>query len=286
MWALGHERLAAEIAEHYHSLEALSASIHSLALELFEKYLIIGGMPAAIGAYNRDASMIDSRVEQASILESYVADMSKYATATETTKIIAAYNSIPAQLAKDNRKFQYKIIQRGGSATLFGASLDWLTAAGIILQCGRISHGSVPLAVQRDFTAFKIYMNDVGLLVNKSGTPVFNIVNRLSDNTFVGAIIENYVAQALRANGHELYYWESDGIAEVDFVIQTDTGVVPIEVTAGEHTRSRSLNRFITSYSPVSALRISRKNFGQDGSITSIPLYAVHLLKKVNNSSY
>ena len=188
-------------------------------------------------------------------------------------KIRACYNSIPAQLAKDNKKFQYKVVQKGGSATLFGASIEWLNLAGVVLKCQRISQAFEPIAVYADLSAFKLYMGDVGLLTMKSGISQQTVLSG-EGNTFMGAVTENYVAQQLAAKGYDLYYWESNSTAELDFVLQKGNQIIGIEVKKGEHVRSRSLSVFVNNYKPAYSIRLSLKNFGEKDGLKSVPLYA------------
>ena len=235
-------------------------------------------MPEAVKSFIETNSYIDSGLIQSSIIDNYTADMAKYATSSEAVKIRACYNSIPAQLAKDNKKFQYKVVQKGGSSTIFGASLEWLSQAGVILKCQRADQGTMPLPVYADQTSFKIYMSDVGLLVNKSHMSVSTIVTGES-SIFMGAVTENYIAQQLAAKNYQLYYWTtSNSQAELDFVLQKDDRIYALEVKKGEHVRSRSLSVFRQKYSPDYAIRLSQKNFGRTEDVISVPLYAAFLI--------
>ncbi len=281
LWASERGQLATEIRKASVENQPMGGGLHQLALELYRTYLVVGGMPAAILEYGKDFRMFAARDVQNLILSTYVADMAKYATPLESTRILSCFNSIPAQLAKDNRKFQYKVVRRCGSASLFGVSLDWLSTAGLLLKCSKITQGQMPPAIYQDLASFKVYMSDVGLLVMKSGMVPHDIVGE-SNNPFLGAIAENYVAAALHANGYALYYWESDSIAEVDFVIAHDDKVIPVEVKASDHVRSRSLSVYIQKYKPQYAIRISSKNFGFENGIRSIPLYAVFCLESAH----
>ncbi len=140
---------------------------------------------ACINAFLKSGSFLDVPLVQNEILDNYIADMAKYASNTDSVKIRACYNSIPAQLAKDNKKFQYKVVQKGGSATLFGASIEWLNLAGVVLKCQRISQAFEPIAVYADLSAFKLYMGDVGLLTMKSGISQQTVLSG-EGNTFHG----------------------------------------------------------------------------------------------------
>lgn len=211
---------------------------------------------------------------QNEIANHYVADMVKYATAADTVKIRSCFNSIPAQLAKENKKFQYKVVQRGGSAALFGEAIEWLAQAGIVLKCQKIDHGTSPIAVYADLSSFKLYMSDIGLLVMRAGVPQQTILTGES-NLFMGSVAENYVAQSLAANGHSLFYWASEHTAELDFVLQKETEIIGIEVKKGVKVHSKSLSVFISKYKPNYSIRFSEKNFGKVENQLSVPLYAV-----------
>jgi predicted AAA+ superfamily ATPase len=276
LWTLGEERLCAEIKRAFELNEALPAALHDKALDIYRQYLIIGGMPRAILEFVQTKSLLPVPDVQNKIINDYIADMAKYASNTESVKIRAAYNSIPVQLAKENKKFQYKLAQKGGGAAIFGAAIDWLHFAGVVLKCERIEQGMMPISVYRDLSAFKLYMSDVGLLTMKSGISQQTILAAGEiDNSFLGAISENYVAQALATNHHGLYYWTSDGIAELDFVLQKGGDIIAVEVKTGMRTKSRSLNIFGQKYKPSYSIRISAKNFGFENGIKSVPLYAV-----------
>lgn len=276
--ATGNDLLIEEITECYTKMSPMNEGLHRKALDLYHDYLIVGGMPEAVKSYIETNSYIDVGLVQSSIIDSYTADMAKYASNSEAVKIRACYNAIPAQLAKDNKKFQYKVVQKGGSSTIFGASLEWLKQAGVTLECQRVDQGTMPLPVYADQTSFKIYMSDVGLLVNKSHMSVNTIITGES-NIFMGAVTENYIAQQLAAKNYPLYYWTvANSQAELDFVLQKDDKIYAIEVKKGDHVRSRSLSVFRQKYSPDYAIRFSQKNFGKTEDVISIPLYAAFML--------
>ncbi len=279
LWAKDRVELAKTVKEHYYNNTVFP--LHDLVLELYKSYLIVGGMPAVVKAYLEDESFVELKTIQDNILNSYIADMAKYASPEETTKIMAAFNSIPNQLAKENKKFQYKIVQKGGTSIIFGHALQWLKTAGLIHQCYKVEHGYMPLTAYRDLTSFKIYSLDPGLLTQQAGLDTYNLLHKgLNHNTFIGAVAENYVATALVSQGLPLYYWTSAETAEVDFVIQDQQEIVPIEVKANEHTKSRSLTIYQQKYQPQFSLRFSTKNFGWHNQIKSIPIYAVFCLEK------
>lgn len=273
LWARNKKLLCDEIRTCFEAMEPLPAVLHQEAIDLYREYLIVGGMPACINAFLEKKSFLDVPLVQNGILDNYIADMAKYSSNADSVKIRACFQSIPAQLAKDNRKFQYKVVQKGGSSALFGASIEWLHLAGIVLKCQRITHAIEPISVYSDLSAFKLYMADVGLLVMKSGLSQTTILSG-GGNTFMGAVTENYVAQQMAANGHALLYWESNGIAELDFVLQKGNQIIGVEVKKGEHVKSRSLSVFVNAYHPAYSIRLSLKNFGEKDGLKSVPLYA------------
>lgn len=281
LWALDKKDLANMIRQAFS--EDKEFSLHSLANEYYRLYLAIGGMPRAILEYKEKQDMDFVTAILKDINNSYIADMAKYASSTETTKIMAVYNIISAQLAKENKKFQYKLIKSGARAYEYETAINWLNASGIINQCTKIKEGKLPLSAFIEPESFKIYMSDVGLLCNKFGIPT-NIVIVENDNMndFKGALAENYVCNSLVQCGLKPYYWESNGKAEVDFVVQDKEGnIIPIEVKSSIHTRSKSLNVFKSLYKIPYSIRISTKNFGFENDIKCIPLYSVFCLDKL-----
>lgn len=275
LWACGDQILAQAIREHYTSMQPLEVPIHNKAIERYKQYLVLGGMPAVIQKFIDTGSIVAPTDIQNRILSDYSADMAKYASPSLAVKIRGCYDSIPVQLAKENRKFQYKLVQRGGTATIFGESLDWLSFAGLILKCSLVNNGFMPLAAYVDMSDFKIYMGDVGLLTFKSGMASQIILSENEpDNGFMGGLTENYVAQALTTNGHRLFYWKNKNTAEVDFVIQIQDKIIPIEVKKGVHTKSTSMNIFRKQFGCEKSIRISKKNFGNTDGVMSVPCYA------------
>ena len=281
LWALNRTTLSLEIFNCLSQDKPMPNALHNEAMDLFRKYLIVGGMPAAVKEFIDTGSFLTARDLQGRISNEYVADMAKYAHPTTTIKIRACYNSIPAQLAKENVKFQYKTVQRGGTATIFGESIEWLVFAGIGLKCQKINHGFMPVSAYAELSDFKLYMSDTGMLTMKSGMATQTILSPLEeDNSFLGMICENYVAQALVCNGFPLFYWKNENTAELDFVLQIAGEVVPVEVKKGKRTKSPSLNMFMKHYNCNYAIRISAKNFGFENKIKSVPLYAVWCLQQ------
>ncbi|MDR2814667.1 MAG: ATP-binding protein [Prevotellaceae bacterium] len=273
LWAQGRETLAGAIRECYEQSKPLYA--HATAVDFYNQYLIAGGMPAAVREFASSGSFVAVADIQNRILNEYIADMAKYAEPATSVRIRACYESIPAQLAKENHKFQYSVVQKGGSATIFGESIEWLKYAGAVLKCQKTAHGAMPVKVYVDLSDFKLYMSDVGMLTMRSGMAAQAVLSPLeTGNPFIGAIAENYVAQAFAANLISLLYWKNDNTAEVDFVLQKGVDVIPVEVKPGTRIRSKSLGIFMEKYKCPYGIRISKKNFGFENGIKSVPLYA------------
>jgi predicted AAA+ superfamily ATPase len=274
LWAVSGKDAAKIIRDCYDANS--SCSLHAHFFAQFRLYLSIGGMPQVINTYLNTSNFDEVATTQRGIVDAYIADMAKYSQPTDTVKIMATFNSVPSQLAKENKKFQYKQIKSGARSYQYETAIDWLCASGIVSKCVRIHQGHYPLSAFVEPTFFKIYMGDVGLLSSKLGIAAQVI---LADNEqlnfFKGALIENYVANILLSNGLNCNYWESEGKAEVDFVIQTKAGeCIPVEVKSSENVRSKSLQQFIIKYHPAYSIRISTKNFGFENGIKSVPLYA------------
>jgi predicted AAA+ superfamily ATPase len=266
-----------EIRKCYDNMIQISAPLHEKASRIYLEYLITGGMPAVVDAFVSGSSLLEVPEIQNEIANNYIADMAKYASNAESVRVRACYNSIPAQLAKENRKFQYKVVQRGGTAAIFGESIEWLNFAGVVLKCGKIEQGVSPVSAYTDLSSFKLYMSDVGMLSMKSNIQQ-SIILSGQHNIFLGALTENYVAQHLASAGLSFFYWRSEHSAEVDFVFERQGEIVAIEVKRGEHTKSKSLGLFMEKYMPERAIKLSQKNFGYMNGVFAVPLYAMFCL--------
>jgi predicted AAA+ superfamily ATPase len=280
LWATDHRALSDLIRDCCTAYRPLS--LHDTAMDLYRTYLVVGGMPQAVAQYaaNRDFDFV--LATQKALGDAYIADMAKYASPQETTRILAAWRSIPAQLAKENHKFQYKLIKTGGRAHEFELPLEWLQTAGLIHKCVRVSEGKMPLSAYADPSAFKVYVMDTGLLCSKFDIAA-NVVlsSPHSFDGFKGALAENYIMQALITGGFQPYYWASQGKAELDFVFQTRQGdIIPLEGKSAENVRAKSLRTYADAYHLPYQIRVSGRNFGKEGSLISLPLYALFCLEK------
>ena len=282
LMALGQNMLIEEIYNHYQNMTAMPNDLHEKALLLYKHYLIIGGMPAAIRNYldcDRDIIKFDRNITK-TIVEMYISDMNKYTiNKSESVKIEKVYLSIPKELAKENKKFQYKLIEEDGSKRKFETALDWLNASSIILSCYQTEKVEIPLKVYLNWDIFKVYYSDVGMLNSICDVRINDIIND-TNFMFKGAIAENYVAQELNTMNIPLIYWRSRGDAEIDFLLTTKDGIIPVEVKASDRIQSKSLNVYMDKYKPKYGIRLSMKNFGYENHIKSIPLYATFCLKE------
>lgn len=276
--AIDEQKLHDMIKESYKKMEPMLETVHQKALKLYNEYLCIGGMPSNVLEYIRNEKDISKYQDDLSniIITSYLADMSKYTENTEAIKNNKIYNSIPEQLGKENKKFKYSVVEKSARSREYETSLEWLVASNMILKCTNIKTPKSPLKAYTD-EAFKIYLSDIGILRVLSKISINEIV--LNKNMlYKGVLAENYVAQILNNKYKELYYWQLGSYYEVDFVINIDGDIIPVEVKASDNTTSKSLNYYIERYKPKYAIRISTKNFGFSNNIKSIPLYAAHLI--------
>lgn len=280
LMATNNEQLIHLIKDSYDSM--IQFPLHEKAMELYRTYLVIGGYPAVVKEYieldNADYNRI--RSIQSNISSAYIADIAKYSTTNNTIKTMEIYNTLHSQLAKENSKFQYAVINSRARAKDYENSLFWLKTANVILDCKRITEGKCPISFYEDNNSFKIYYSDIGLLSLRMDMIPNSIIQNINISDKVrGILAESYVAQELVSMGFSLHYWTSNNTAEVDFVIQKNDSAIPVEVKSSDNVRARSLSMYIKNYNPNYAIRISSKNFGFENNIKSIPLYAVFCLK-------
>jgi len=275
MLALGEDALVANIKECFENDTAMPPALHDAAIQIYRQYLVVGGMPECVVQYVNTKDHILVRHIQSNILASYLNDMSKYNNLNEIKKTRLVYDNITVQLSKKNTRFQYKLIKKGGRASEFENAIEWLVLSGIVSQIYRVEQITKPLENYRDIDAFKVYVSDLGLLCAKKDlmpNDVLYMVEELND--FKGGMVENYVNSQLIINGYTTYYWESDRGAEVDFIIQRDGKIIPIEVKSADNTKAKSLKVYIDTYKPEYAIKLSTKNFGFEDGKKTVPLYA------------
>ena len=275
MLAMGENALVEQIRKCFETDSPMPSALHDAAMQRYRQYLIVGGMPECVMQFADTKDYILVRHTQDTILASYLNDMSKYNTLNEIKKTRLAYDNITVQLSKKNTRFQYKLIKKGGRASEFENAIEWLCLSGIVSRVYRVEQIKKPLENYRDIDAFKIYVSDLGLLCAKKDLAAADILymgEELDD--FKGGMAENYANVQLSINGYNTYYWESERGAEIDFVIQRDGQLIPIEVKSADNTRAKSLKLYMDTYKPAYAIKLSAKNFGYEDQKKIVPLYA------------
>lgn len=275
MLAMGEKKLVEQIKNCFHTNSSMPSALHDAAMLLYRKYLVVGGMPECVLQFTQTEDYILVRHTQNTILTSYLNDMSKYNTSNEIKKTRLTYDNITVQLSKKNTRFQYKLIKKGGRAAEFENAIEWLCLSGIVSQVYKVEQIKKPLENYRDIDAFKIYVSDLGLLCAKKDLVANDVLYMVEElNDFKGGLTENYVNIQLTINGYKTYYWESNRGAEIDFIIQRDGQLIPIEVKSADNTRAKSLQVYMDTYKPNYAIKLSTKNFGSVDNKKIVPLYA------------
>lgn len=277
--AIHEENLIDEIRHCFENNTPIHPELHRQAINYYHQYLLIGGMPACVQLFIDTHDFIHVRHIQDTILTAYLNDMSKYNTNADIKKTRMIYNSITVQLSKENTKFQYKLVKKSGRASEFEGAIDWLNLSGIIDIVSRVNMPSKPLDDYIDLAAFKAYVSDVGLLCAKKQIVANDILLDTGEiNNFKGGLTENYVNTQLKTLGYKTYYFAKDNELEIDFLIQKEGHIIPIEFKSAEHTRARSLSIYIRKFNPKYAIKICGKNFGFENGIKTVPLYAIFCL--------
>ena len=278
--ATGHEELHDRIG----NLDFDMTAVFSGKLtELLREYFLVGGMPEAVKRFISGNNLSQVRALQIQLLETYEQDFSKHVPHSSIPRIRSVWNSLPAQLSRENRKFIYGLVRKGARAREYELAIQWLVDCGMIHKVHRTAKPGIPLAAYRDTGAFKIFGLDVGLLCAMSDIDPRSILesNRLFEE-FKGALTEQYVLQQLTAEGLNPFYWSADrSRGEVDFVIQTDGALFPIEVKASENLRSKSLRSYFERFEPVKAIRTSLSAYREENWLINIPLYAINMIRDV-----
>lgn len=275
MLAMGEDALVEQIKKCFDDNTPLPSALHDAAMTLYRQYLVVGGMPECVMQFSETKDYILVRHTQDTILASYLNDMSKYNNLNEIKKTRLTYDNITVQLSKKNTRFQYKLIKKGGRASEFENAIEWLCLSGIVSQVYKVEQIKKPLENYRDIDSFKIYVSDMGLLCAKKDLAANDILYMVEEiNEFKGGMTENYVNIQFAINGYKTYYWESERGAEIDFIIQRDGQLIPIEVKSADNTRAKSLKIYMETYKPAYAIKLSAKNFGFEDGKKTVPLYA------------
>ena len=250
--------------------------MHHRLLHQVRSYLMIGGMPEAVKTWFTSNDFEQVRQVQTEILTSYQNDFQKHTSESDAIRIQRVWDSIPLQIARENKKFKYSDVKKGGRSAEFELALHWLEAAGLVLKTCHVESGRRPLTAYLDPSHFKLFSLDVGLLAAqlRISARAFLISDKIFDE-FNGAFTENLVAQELAARGLPLSYWSSEHEAEVDFLIEIGDAIIPLEVKAGASRKTKSLRVFEKKFKPAALYRTTALNFRLDGGIQNIPLYAL-----------
>lgn len=275
MLAMGEEAFVQQIKTCFETDKPMPSALHDAAMQLYRQYLVIGGMPECVMQFVQTRDYVLVRHTQDTILASYLNDMSKYNNLNEIKKTRLAYDNITVQLSKKNTRFQYKLIKKGGRASEFENAIEWLCLSGIVSQVYKVEQIKKPLENYRDIDSFKIYVSDLGLLCAKKDLAPNDIIYMVDElNDFKGGMTENYVNVQLNVNEYNTYYWESERGAEIDFIIQREGQLIPIEVKSADNTRAKSLKLYMDTYKPAYAIKLSSKNFAFEDNKKIVPLYA------------
>ena len=248
-------------------------------IDFLRQYYYVGGMPEVVADYVKNHDLQKVRIKQNEILDAYRRDISKHATATESIHIGQVLQSLPSQLAKENKKFIYNVLKKGARATEYELAIQWLIDAGIVHKVCRIKELQMPVKFYEDLGAFKLFLLDCGLLGCMTEAPASQmLVGNNVFKEFKGAFTEQFVLQQLVSMGISTYYWSNDSTpAEIDFVIQTDKRVIPIEVKAEENVRAKSMSEYIKSHPQyaLKGLRISMLGYQEQDWMENIPLFGI-----------
>lgn len=276
LWARGYDEASVRLLRDYLTrMEPVPQVVHQEMMRLVREYMAIGGMPAVVQSFVQTNNFSVAHSEQEKILSAYLDDIAKYADATDRVKARACYLSLPHQLAKENTKFQYSLVQKGGSSRKFAGSLEWLRDAEIVRYCRCVSTPHFPLLAYESDDRFRVYANDMGLLICQYGFEMKDaVVNNLLKGPMRGGLYENLVADMLAKAGKPLHYWRSsDGSREMEFLLDgPEATVIPIEVKASRGS-TVSLNSTLDQDDVRVGYKFMDGNIGRDGKKVTLPLY-------------
>lgn len=278
LWAEGYENGISYLRELFDNKEKVPFALNEKYETLFREYMVVGGMPEVVADYVENHDFTKVAAIQEKILENYRFDISKHAKGAEKNKVRRCYEAIPRQLAKEITKFQYSTVEKGQTSKKYGGSIQWLKDSNIVNPCYNIHEPYLPLMANADEKQFKLYINDTGLLCAMYGFETKKAVleNVIKGNA-KGGIYENIIAEILVKKGYELYYYKPDDSNELEFLIEKNGEVIPVEVKAG-NMATKSLNRFIEKYKPTVAYKIVDGNVGVNENKLTIPHYMVMFL--------
>jgi len=277
LWAKGAtEDTISMVREFFERKETVPKAINSRMLQYLREYIVTGGMPEVVNSYVQHSDFNEVQKIQAKIVANYRSDVTKYAESSYKAKIQACYASIPAQLAKENKKFQYSVVAKGGTARKYEDSIQWLSDANLVYCCFNVSTPVFPLIAYEKNSQYKIYLNDIGLLVSMYGYDMkAAILHDTLSGAAKGGIYENLVCEMLVKRGYKPNYYKADNNSqEIEFLITQNGSVIPIEVKAGNNA-TVSLNSFIEKYKPPYAYKFTGGNLRKAGVKITLPHYMV-----------
>lgn len=275
LWALGYsEETTNTLREHFHALEPLPDEVHKKMLEILHEFMAIGGMPAVVQAFVEKQNFATAYAEQEKILAAYLDDIARFADVTTRNKARECYLSIPRQLAKENTKFKYGMVEKKGTARKFETALDWLRDANLVRYCRAVTTSQFPLRAYEDESKFRVYLSDPGLLCAMYGFEMIAAIIRDElQGPMKGGIYENVVADMLVKAGRDLHYWMNDkGNIEIEFLLEKEASVVPVEVKA-KRGATTSLNKLLEQDDMKYGYKLSAGNIGISGKKITLPLY-------------
>lgn len=253
---------------------------HQLALDYYEEYLVTGGMPEVVQAHLNGESDLKLKMIQEKILDCYKKELLEIENTIDIVRANEVLNIVPYQLLKPNRKFQYGLMRTGGRSKDYEKALEYLSLTGIVYKCHKVTEVTPPLSKCKDVESFKLYLNDTGILYMMMH---LSKIKLLSDDNLKYILYENSVANAIMSSGYNLYYYQSEGKAEVPFVIQTRSGkIIPVEIVNKNVSKAKSLSLFMSRFNINEAIRITEDNFGLKKNVKYIPIYASFCLKDNN----
>lgn len=262
-------------AENIAEIQPLPTIVYNRLQEEYKRYLLCGGMPEALVSLLESRGMETLETVLQNIIDLFRLDFAKYSTPVEIARINNLWNSLPSQLAKENRKFLYKVVKNGARAREYEDALLWLEEAGLVFRIFNLSKPGIPISAYRDISAFKLYAFDCGILRRLARlSPEIMLTGHVGFMEFKGAIAENAVLQSLVLQFDAMpHYWTSENRAEVDFVLQTNQGIVPVEVKSESRVSGKSLSVFDSKFSPQLRIRFSMNNLKQDHGFINIPVF-------------
>ncbi|MDR0951059.1 MAG: ATP-binding protein [Candidatus Ancillula sp.] len=280
LWANGvTDKFIAKLKDNFDNLEPIASNTHIQMLKFFREYIVVGGMPKVVQNFMDNRNYQEVQKLQEDIIRGYTDDIMKYAPAVEKTRAKECLISIPRQLAKEYKKFQYSVVEKGATKRKYGNALLWLLDANIVNFCNSISLPELPFEGYVKMDIFKVYMQDTGLLVSMLGEDAAKDIIDNNLGIYKGAIYENIIADILHKNKHKLYFFEKNSKIEMDFFIRYRDKATALEVKSSENTKSKSLDSLFQNYGVKSGIKLSTKNIGTvKTGVISLPLYMAMFL--------